>query len=98
MKVTPISPPRRQTTWHCRRAPLSQEMELVWYLHTVGKQPGALLGNVGDMQSRGSAPDSVWNFAIRLMAWRLCRRRSSNMGSAQGFRACVLIRNPAMTR
>ena len=23
-------------------------MELVWYLHTVGKQPGALLGNVGD--------------------------------------------------
>jgi hypothetical protein len=48
MKVTPISPPRRETTWHCWRAPLSQEMELVWYLHTVGKQPGALLGNVGD--------------------------------------------------
>ena len=50
-KVTPISPPSRQTTWHSRREPFSPEirqMELIGHLDAVGKQPGALLGNVGD--------------------------------------------------
>jgi len=44
-----------------------QQMELVGHVHAIGEQPGAGLGMSVIMQSRGSAPESVWNLAIRLM-------------------------------
>ena len=70
MKVTPISPPRRQTTWHSRRVPFSPEISRWNWSGTStpsanSRAPCLEMSVI--MQSRGSAPESVWNLAIRLM-------------------------------
>ena len=69
-KVTPISPPSRQTTWHSRREPLSPEISRWNWSGTStpsanSRAPCLEMSVI--MQSRGSAPRSVWNLAIRLM-------------------------------